>query len=261
MRIAVLGLGEAGSIYAADLTRRGAIVTGTDPRVSAPPPGVAMTRGIADAVAGADLVLSLVGAGAAASVLAEASPAIGPGAIYADMNTSAPADKRTLAVAAAGQGIDFADVAILAPVPRARIDTPLLLSGAAAERLAPLLAGLGIPTTGVGAEAGAAAQLKLLRSVFMKGLAAVVYESVEAAEVVGAREWVLGQIEAEFGEDGPEIVHHLLAGTAKHAVRREAEMRDVRDLLESLGTPHPMTDGTIEWFQRILRAERDSVVE
>jgi 3-hydroxyisobutyrate dehydrogenase-like beta-hydroxyacid dehydrogenase len=251
MRVAVLGLGEAGSIYAADLPSRGATVTGTDPRVPAAPPGVAKTPGIPEAVRGADLVLSLVGAEAAAAALTEASPAMAAGSIYADMNTSSPADKRRLAVAAARQDIAFVDVAILAPVPRARIDTPLLLSGAAAGRLAPLLDRLRIPATGVGDEPGAAAQLKLLRSVFMKGLAALVYESVEAAELVGAGEWVTGQISAEFGEGGREIVRHLIEGTEKHAVRREAEMRDVRGLLESLGAQHPMTDGTIEWLRAI----------
>ena len=124
-------------------------------------------------------MLSLVGAGSAAAVLDEALPAMDAAGIFVDMNTSGPDDKRRLAAVAAARGIPFVDVAILAPVPRARIDTPLLLSGPGVARLRPLLERArhaGDATSG--AEAGAAARLKLLRSVFMKGLAAVVVESV-----------------------------------------------------------------------------------
>ena len=251
MRVAVLGLGEAGSIYAADLPARGASVVGTDLRHSVAPPYVGLAADIAHAVRGADLVLSLVGASSAASVLDEALPAMAGAGIFADMNTSGPGDKRRLAAAATERGIPFVDVAILAPVHRARIDTPLLLSGPGVARFRPILDELGIPATDVGAEAGAAARLKLLRSAFMKGLAAVVVESVTAAEALGADDWLIGQIASELGSSGDDVVHHLLEGTTKHAVRREAEMIEVRDFLESLGAAHPMTDGTIAWLHAI----------
>ncbi len=261
MHIAVLGLGEAGSIYAADLAVRGATVRGTDPHVSAALPGVTRAADIADAVRGADLVLSLVGADAAASVLDAAAWAMEPHGVFADMNTASPDDKRRLAASADARGVVLVDVAIMAPVPRARIETPLLLSGAGVERLAPLLARLGIPATPVGDQPGAAAQLKLLRSVFMKGLAAVVYESVEAADAVGAREWVIGQIAGELGPGGDEVVRHLIEGTAKHALRREAEMRETRDLLDSLGARRAMTDGTIEWLGALAARPAPATIE
>ncbi|MCR2824327.1 NAD(P)-dependent oxidoreductase [Microbacterium sp. zg.Y909] len=251
MRVAVIGLGEAGSIYASDLPTRGASVVGTDVRGSLSPAGVDRAVDVPRAVRGADLVLSLVGASSAASVLAEALPAMDASSVYADMNTSGPADKRLLASAAAERGIPFVDVAILAPVPRARIDTPLLLSGPGIGRLRPLLARLHIPATEVGPEPGAAARLKLLRSVFMKGLAAVVVESVTAAEIFGAQDWLMDQIASELGAPDLQPVHHLIDGTRTHAVRREAEMVQAREFLDSLDAPHPMTDATIEWLRAI----------
>ncbi|GAA3199674.1 NAD(P)-dependent oxidoreductase [Microbacterium terregens] len=251
MRIAVLGLGEAGSIYATDLPTRGASVVGTDVRISAAPAGVDRADDIPRAVRGADVVLSLVGASSAASVLEEALPAMGATSIFADMNTSGPTDKRELAAVAAARGIPFVDVAIMAPVPRARIDTPLLLSGPGVAQLQPFLRDLRIPATEVGPEPGAAARLKLLRSVFMKGLAAVVVESVTAAEIFGAEEWLIGQIASELGAPDRTAVDHLIDGTTKHAVRREAEMIAAREFLRSLDTPHPMTDGTIEWLHAV----------
>jgi 3-hydroxyisobutyrate dehydrogenase-like beta-hydroxyacid dehydrogenase len=258
MRVAVLGLGEAGSIYAADLAARGAVVRGTDPHVSEAPAGVMLAPDIADAVADADVVLSLVRARAAASVIDEALEAMGPSSIFVDMNTCGPEYERALAAKAAAKDVAFVDAAIMAPVLRSRLQTPLLLSGTGAARLQPLLEELGVAATDVGDEAGVAASLKLLRSVFMKGLAALIFESATAARTLDAEDWILDQISTELGDSGPDLVQRLLDGTPLHAVRREAEMRDVRAFLESIDAPHPMTDGTIQWLHAM--AEKNSTI-
>lgn len=259
--IAVLGLGEAGSIYAEDLAGRGLRVTATDPAVEGAPPGVVRAGSIREAVAGADLVLSLVGGQAAGPVLHEALPAMEPGAVFADLNTAGPDQKRRLAEQAARRNVLFADVAILAPVPRNRIGAPLLISGTGAAALVPLFAGWGIPASAAGSEAGAAAGLKLLRSVFMKGLAATILEAVTAAEAAGARDWMTGQIAGELGPSGPALVARMLEGTRVHAVRREAEMSEARAYLESLGTPHPVTDAAISWLQSLAHPHGGRVAD
>jgi 3-hydroxyisobutyrate dehydrogenase-like beta-hydroxyacid dehydrogenase len=250
MRIAVLGLGEAGAIYARGLADRGADVVGFDPRPDAAP-GVTRAESIARAASDADLVLTLVGATHAESVLAEALPAMSARAAYVDLNTGAPEAKRALASRAADAGIPFADVAVMAPVPRAGIATELLASGTGAETAATLLADLGVPIRVVGAAAGDAAGLKLVRSVFMKGLAGLVFESLDAAERLGAVDEVRAQIAAELGPAGDATVQRLLDGTRQHAERRAHEMHDTRDLLEALGTPTWMTDGTIAWLRSL----------
>lgn len=251
MRVAVLGLGEAGRIYAGELAELGSVVTAADPVVTTPPPGVSLAPDIPAAVREAEIVFSLVGGGAAASALDAALPAMGPQSVYADLNTLAPDEKRRLAGRAAERGIPFVDVAVLAPVPRARLRTPLALSGTGAARLRSFLERMQVPTTDAGADAGGAAGQKLLRSVFMKGLAALVFEAVTAAREVGAEEWVTEQIASELGPDGHALVQRLLEGTPVHAVRREAEMRDARAFLDTLGAAHPMTDGTIAWLQAL----------
>jgi len=251
MHIAVLGLGEAGSVYAADLAQRGANVVAVDPAISHAPEGVSMASSVADAVREVDVVLSLVGARAASSVLQVALPEMTGSGLYADLNTGGPEAKRGLAALAEARGVTFVDVAILAPVPRARVETPLLISGSGAVRLLPLLEELGIPATDVGSEAGTAASLKLLRSVFMKGLAGLVFESLSAADSIGARDWVQQQIASELGSAGDALVQRLIDGTTTHAVRREAEMQDALAYLRSLDSPSWMTEGTIEWLRQI----------
>jgi 3-hydroxyisobutyrate dehydrogenase-like beta-hydroxyacid dehydrogenase len=254
MRIAVLGFGEAGSIYARGLAELGAEVVGFDPQVVDAPSGVTRMRSIGDAVDSAGLVLSLVGATAAGAVLDEALPRMSPSAAFADFNTAAPESKRDLATRAVAAGIPFADVAIMAPVPRAGIRTELFASGEGAGAAAETLAGYGLPIRVVGADAGDAAGLKLVRSVFMKGLAGLVFESLAAAEKIGATTEVRAQLAAELGPDGDDLVQRLLDGTRRHAARREHEMIDSRDFLAELGTPTWMTDGTLAWLRALQEA-------
>jgi 3-hydroxyisobutyrate dehydrogenase-like beta-hydroxyacid dehydrogenase len=254
MRITVLGLGEAGSIYAAGLADLGLDVAAFDPLASATPAGVTRVASPGEAVSAADLVLSLVGGSAAEQAAGAALPHLADKAVYADMNTCSPATKEALASSATAHGVLFTDVAILAPVPRAGLRTPLLASGPGSRRFEELLASVGVPITRIDGRAGAAgasASLKLLRSVFMKGLAALLFETLSAAERQGDAEWIRRQIIAELDSGGEQLVERLLAGTRAHAARREREMRDVREHLDSLESPAWMTEATIRWLHEI----------
>src|SRR5690606_6552892 len=115
-------------------------------------------------------------------------------------------------------------VAVMAPVPRAGSGTPLLAAGSGAEVLTAQLSRLGTPVRSVSADAGDAAGRKLLRSVFMKGLAALIIESLDAASAAGAEEEIRDQIAAELGENGRDLVDRLVEGTRQHAGRRVHEM-------------------------------------
>ena len=94
--IAVLGLGEAGWVIARDLMAAGAAVRGYDPAVAAGP-GITDTRSEAEAARGADLVLSVNSAKAAVDAFLAGRPGLGPGAVWADLNTASPGTKRELA--------------------------------------------------------------------------------------------------------------------------------------------------------------------
>jgi 3-hydroxyisobutyrate dehydrogenase-like beta-hydroxyacid dehydrogenase len=223
--VALLGLGEAGSRLAADLTAAGADVRGYDPVVPGGP-------GPEAAVEGADVVLSVNSAWAARAAAAAALPALRPGAVYADLNTAAPELKRELATLAGAKGALFADVALLGPVPARGLGTPTLASGNGAQAFADALRPLGMPVEVVSTEAGDAAAMKLLRSVFMKGLAAAAIESLEGAGAAGHAEWLRGQLAAVIGEP---LLERLLEGSRTHATRRIDEMEAACELLRALG--------------------------
>lgn len=248
--IAILGLGEAGRRYARGLARAGAVVRGFDPHHRADVPGLTQHDDVSDAVGDADAVLSLVHGSIAGEVAAGAIASLRRGAVYADLNAAAPAAKAAIAAQARERGIRMADVAVLAPVPRAGHATPLLASGDGAEALAELLRPFGVPIEVLEGEAGEAARRKLLRSVFMKGLAAVVIETLDAAAAAGAEGWMRAQIAAELGPDGDAMVDRLVAGTYQHAARRAHEMRDALAELESQGVPADMTRAALARLER-----------
>ena len=185
MRAAVLGLGEAGRRYATDLAAAGVTVSGYDTRDVEPPPGVAVATDVAEAVRGADLVLSLTTAAGALDAVHAAAAHLGPDTVYADLNTAAPGRKE--AAARALHNGRFADVAVLAPVPRDGVRTPVLVSGPGAEAYARLMDRFGGRIEVVPGGPGAASGRKLLRSIFMKCLATTVLEALAAGRAARCR--------------------------------------------------------------------------
>lgn len=234
MRIAVLGLGEAGGAIARDLAAAGADVRGYDPHVD-PPEGVDPRSDDADAVRDADLVLSVNSAHDAMPALEYSLPALASGTIWADLNTTSPGLKASLAKRLADRAVPVVDVALMAPVPGRGLHTPMLASGEAAARYAEILAGYGAPVTILPGPAGAAISRKLVRSIFYKGLAAAVVEALTAAEAVGCEEWLRANISDELAGFDDMTIGRLVDGTRKHARRRADEMTAATEQLIELG--------------------------
>src|SRR5438132_1796851 len=88
--VAVLGMGEAGSVIARDLLAAGAAVRGYDPAVPAAEvsESITGTGGEAEAARGADLVLSVNSAKAALGAFSAGRPGLRPDAVWADLNTA-----------------------------------------------------------------------------------------------------------------------------------------------------------------------------
>jgi 3-hydroxyisobutyrate dehydrogenase-like beta-hydroxyacid dehydrogenase len=240
MEVAVLGLGEAGSRLAADLGAAGCTVRGWDP--ARRPEGIANAESDRAAVAGADVVLSVNVAAVARAVADGVAGALAGTALYADLNTASPQLKRELAEALP---VEFVDVALLGVVPSLGLATPALASGAGAPRFADLFRPLGMPVEVLGPRPGDAAGLKLLRSIFMKGMAAAAIESVEAARAAGVEERVRADIAAVIG--GP-LLERLLSGSRAHAARRVDEMRAAAAFVRELGVEPRIATAAAAWL-------------
>lgn len=249
----MLGLGEAGGRLAADLVALGVEVRGYDPDSGREVPLVVRTSNPASAAAGSDVVLSVCTARAALDAATACLHALSETTIYADLNTASPELKRELAVVVGGTGARFADVALLGPVPTRGLQAPVLASGDGARAFAELFEPLGMPVTVVSEEAGDAAALKLVRSVFMKGLAAAVVESMEAAERAGHAGWLADEIAAMIGRP---YLERALEGSRKHAARRVDEMEAARELLVELGVEPRIATASADQLADLAAAAR-----
>jgi 3-hydroxyisobutyrate dehydrogenase-like beta-hydroxyacid dehydrogenase len=253
LEMAVLGLGEAGATIARGLAAAGCAIRGFDPVVQEPVPAVTRAVTPTEAVAGTELVLSLVTAAHALDAATAVAASLTAQQIYADLNTTAPSLKREIAALIERGGGCFADVALLGPVPARGVATPALASGGGAERFAALLRPLGMPVELVGGEPGDAAGLKLIRSVFMKGLAASVLESVEAASRRGAEDWLRGEIAEVIGG---RLLERLLSGSVTHAERRHDEMDAAAAYLDELGVEPRVAEAAAGWLRQLADEKR-----
>lgn len=247
MEIAVLGLGEAGGRIAADLAAAGCVVRGWDPARRLD--GIVNAGGAREAVSGADVVLSINAAAAALDAAVGVADALAGDALYADLNTASPKLKRTLAGVLP---VQFADVALVGVVPSSGLATAALASGPGAERFAELFRPLGMPVDVVGPNPGDAAGLKLLRSIFMKGMAAAAIESLEAAGAAGVEHHLHADLAAVIGEP---LLERLLTGTRAHAARRADEMRAAAAYLGELGVEPRIASAAAEWLEQLRDAE------
>jgi 3-hydroxyisobutyrate dehydrogenase-like beta-hydroxyacid dehydrogenase len=249
--VAVFGLGEAGSAIAEDLARRGVRTVGWDPQPKRIPPDVTLAPDPAAAVAEADVVLVFTPAQAAANVAQVLLPHLRDGQVYADGTSASPGQKRGTAFLLAPAGVAFADVALMAPVPGRGLRTPALASGPGAEAFAAWAEPLGMPVRVLGPEVGAASGRKLVRSIFMKGLAACAIEALHAAEALGCADEVYRDMAQTLQEADEALLRRLLEGTRTHAARRAQEMRDTVELLESLRVPARVARACVEWLDEL----------
>ncbi len=243
--ICVFGLGEAGSLIAADLAAAGVEVRGYDPAPVATPAGVTRHDDPRTAVDRVEVVLALTAAADAAGALDQALDTIPGDAVYADLSTAAAGLKQRLAATAAGADLGFVDVALMSTVPGTGLLTPALASGPAATAFVAAMAPLGMPVEHAGDEAGLAATRKLLRSVVMKGLAALVIESMRAAAAAGLAEETWHNLAAQLEAADEDLIRRLVTGTAPHAARRLDEMEAAAELLAELGIDPVMTRSTV----------------
>lgn len=263
--IGFVGFGEVASCFAAQLQAGGAKVLAYDvlmerpegdaalaARVRGAPPG---WRGLAELLAQADLVLSTVTTDVAVAAAKACAPHLRPGQVFVDLNATTPAAKREIAGLVAAAGAQFVEGAILPAVGVMGAKSQVLACGSAAPRVAARLTALGLNVTAYGEEIGRASSFKMLRSVFSKGLEALLVECLLAARRAGVEEEIWREVvatldAASFEQVGGNWVRSH--GTAHE--RRHHEMVQVEALLRELGLEPWMTHGTVALMRQSVEA-------
>src|SRR5215469_5177819 len=255
--IAFIGFGEAGQAIASGLRESGVETMaawdilfptphGAKLRAAAAAIGVHVARSAADAVRDAELVISAVTAASSGDAAESVKPHLRGNPFFLDINSVSPGRKQDSAKLL-GAAARYVDVAVVAPIYPARHQTPMLIAGPHSQTLAPILAGLGMRASIAGTEFGAAAAIKMVRSVMIKGIEALTLECFLAAARAGVIDEVAASMRNNYpGLDWAKIVPYNLERMAVHGERRAAEMEEVADTLRELGVEPLMTNATVK---------------
>jgi 3-hydroxyisobutyrate dehydrogenase-like beta-hydroxyacid dehydrogenase len=198
--------------------------------------GVSLPASGAEAAAGADIVISAVTASQAESVARAARDWLRPGQIFLDVNSAAPATKRSAAAHVEAAGASYVEGAVMAPVLKPGLAVPILAGGPAAAGTAARMNALGMNLTPVSTEHGVASAMKLCRSIVIKGLEALMVDCTAACEGWNVKEPVFASLSDTFPSiDWSALSENMRERVATHGVRRAAEMREAADMLAALG--------------------------
>lgn len=257
LKICQLGLGEVGQVLIEDMARLlpGAHLTAWDIGFADPSAvasaaqrrlGLGLPENGARAVEGTDVIISAVTAAqdmeAARSVLA----GMRRGAYFVDLNSASPAMKRMTAALVEGAGGHYVEAVIMSPIGARRMASAMLLGGARARAFLPLAGEIGFSdATFFSEELGLASATKLCRSVIVKGMEALLTESMLAARFYGVEDNVLASLSDLFpGQDWQKLARYMISRGLQHGRRRAEEMREAASTVADAGIEPLMSTAT-----------------
>jgi len=254
-RVGLVGYGEVGRILAEDLRAQGVAVAmydlkletdaGAAMREHARAHGVRIVSAHAPLAAEADLVISAVTASQAVPVAQACAGRIAAGSFFLDFNSASPGAKIRAAGIVDGAAGRYVEGAVMTSVPPYRIRVPLLLGGPHASALEPGLRALGFDTKRSSEKLGIASATKMCRSVMIKGLEAMVIESLTIARAWGVEDQVLASLQETFpGVRWDEQGSYFFQRVIGHGRRRAEEMLEAAQTVREAGLEPWSAEGT-----------------
>lgn len=257
--IGVIGYGEVGGILARALREKGVAWVGAwdvllrdaakapamEARAKAA--GIEACVSLAALLERADVAISAVTASHALEVAREAAQSIRAGSFFLDLNSASPATKAKAAKLVEAAGAHYVEAGVMASVAPYGIRVPMLLGGRQAAALAEKLAPLGFDMSPVDENIGVASAIKMCRSVFIKGLEAIVIESYATARRYGVERQVLASLAETYPQiDWEKQGSYLFSRVAKHGRRRAEEMREAANTVREAGFEPSMSAATAD---------------
>jgi 3-hydroxyisobutyrate dehydrogenase-like beta-hydroxyacid dehydrogenase len=258
-RICLIGFGEVGQILADDLAKAGVKhVAAYDILFNRPDtiPSRAAAKRVAirkapDATSAArdsELVVSAVTAASDLDAAKSVNAGIPRGAFYLDLNSASPGMKIKAARIVEDAGGRYVEAAVMTPFPPKRIASPMLLGGPHAEEFLARAAPLGFKGAEVfSQELGKASATKMCRSVMIKGIEALLMESMLAARHYGVEATVLASLSDLLPVgDWEMLARYMISRSVEHGVRRAEEMREVAHTVAEAGVAPLMSAAAAE---------------
>jgi 3-hydroxyisobutyrate dehydrogenase-like beta-hydroxyacid dehydrogenase len=270
-RIGVVGYGEVGKIFSKGLKGHVQAMSAWDLKFAqaatreaetshAKQAGVAALGSMKELCEAGDLVISAVTASNTFAVAEAAARFIKKGAIFLDLNSASPGTKQKAAAAIEGAGGHYVEAGVMTSVPPYGIKVPMLLGGALAAELAPLLQSWGMDAKAVSEKLGVASAIKMCRSVMIKGLEALVIESYTTARAYGVEDHVLPTLQETFPSiDWSKQGAYFFSRVVEHGKRRAEEMREAANTVREAGFEPLMAAAIADKQQWVADNAKDGV--
>ena len=208
---------------------------------------VTLCESNAELAATCDVLLSTVTASQAAEAATQTAPHLHEQHLYADLNSVSPALKQSIGQMIEASGARFVEIAIMSPVPPHLHRVPMFLGGMHAPTLVDLLAPFGMKLEIISEQIGAASATKMCRSVIIKGLEAILFESVLASVPYGADERVFATLHETIpGVDWKKLASYMVGRVIEHGERRARELEEVAATLRAIGVEPMMTEAIVK---------------
>ncbi len=131
---------------------------------------------------------------------------------------------------------------MLGPLPVYQHKVPISASGTGADLFIEKMKPYQMNITRVGEKAGDASAVKLIRSVFMKGIVGLYLETLQAAETFDVSTEVIDSLEETMDSHSfKDTLNRLVTGSAVHAKRRAFELQGSIDMLQEAGMDASLT--------------------
>lgn len=198
-----------------------------------------------------DVVISAVPSNYAVSAAENAAAGIKEGQLFLDVSTATPIEKKKISEMVKARGGQLIDGAMMGALLKSKHQVPMLLSGDGAKAFRDKMEPYHMCLEVVEGEAGTATSIKFIRSITAKGLSCLLIESLQAAQRFGVEQTIVDSFVDTFGPEFIGIINGYVSGAIIHAERREHELKNVVDFLQSEMLPYTMAEATrtkLQWL-------------
>lgn len=259
LQVCLLGFGEVGQALATDFTARGVSglvawdillpVADSVPSRATAATGVRAALSVGDGVSDADLVISAVTAAQDITAARSVVQHLKRNAYYLDVNSVSPGVKVEVSQIVEAAGGRYVESAIMSPIHPKGAASPMLFGGPHAAEFLPIARQLGFVGASVFSDqVGSASAAKMCRSVVVKGMEALLGESLLAARRYGVERAVLESLGSLLkSDDWRDQARYMISRSLIHGRRRAEEMREVARTVVEAGFEPRMSSACAVW--------------
>ena len=202
------------------------------------------------------IIISTVTTQEAGNVATACAPLLRPKQVFVDLNSTSPRKKIEISRIIQDSKAVFVEGAILEAIGTAGSKTRILIGGPAGQDITNTLNKYGLNAVFYSQQIGKASAFKMFRSIFTKGVEALLLEMLVAGRRAGIEEDLWEDV-TRLMKSRPfdEIAKNWILTHATANERRYHEMLQVLEAMNEIGIKPLVTEGTTSYFKQSVDSE------